>query len=119
MNALAPPTDFGPTATRQPPTNVEAEQALIGAVLINNAAWHAIGPGLAAEHFAEDIHRRIWDVASTLIREGRVASPLTLKTYLGDHDVGAGLTVPRYLARLAAEATTVVNAPDYAAHGAP
>ena len=114
MSLMVPPTEFGQPSTRQLPTNVEAEQALIGAVLVNNAAWHAIGPGLAAEHFAEKIHRRIWDVASTLIREGRVASPLTLKTYLGDHDLGAGTTVPRYLARLAADATTIVNAPDYA-----
>jgi replicative DNA helicase len=37
-----------------------------------------------------------------------------VKTYLGDHDLGDGLTTPRYLARLAAEATTIVNAPDYA-----
>ncbi len=43
-----------------------------------------------------------------------MASPLTVKTYLGDHDLGDGMTVPRYLARLAAEATTIVNAPDYA-----
>ncbi len=100
--------------TRCMPTNVEAEAALLGAVLLNNAAWHAIGPNLHTEHFWEEIHRRIWDVASTLIREGRVASPLTLKTYLGDHDLGAGMTVPHYLARLAADATTIVNAPDYA-----
>ncbi len=114
MNAMVHPADFGQATTRQLPTNVEAEQALIGAVLVNNAAWHAIGPGLSAEHFAEEIHQRIWDVTSTLIREGRVASPLTVKTYLGDHDLGDGLTIPRYLARLAAEATTIVNAPDYA-----
>ncbi len=44
MNAMVHPADFGQATTRQLPTNVEAEQALIGAVLVNNAAWHAIGP---------------------------------------------------------------------------
>ena len=115
MNVMASPTGFEEPAPRQPPANVEAERAVLGAVLINNDAWHAIGPRLSAEHFTEEIHQRIWDIASTLIREGRLASPLTVKTYLGDHDLGGGLTIPRYLARLAAEATTIINAPDYAA----
>ncbi len=98
---------------RPPPANAEAEQALLGAVLVNNAAFHAIGPRLLAEHFSEEIHQRIWTVATALITEGRVATPITLRTFLGDHDLG-GITVPQYLARLAAEATTIVNAPDYA-----
>ena len=41
-----------------------------------------------------------------------LASPITLKTFLGEHDLG-GVTVPQYLARLAAEATTIINAEDY------
>ncbi len=85
-----------PPAGRVLPHNIEAEQALLGAILINNDAWHAVGGHLTAEHFVEEIHRRIWEVASTLIREGRVASPITLKTFLGDHDLG-GITVPHYL----------------------
>ena len=58
------------------------------------------------------MHRRIFDVASQLIRAGKLASPITLKTFLGEHDLG-GVTVPQYLARLAAEATTIINAEDY------
>ena len=111
MNAYVSPS--GADAVRVPPHNVEAEAALLGAVLANNDAWHAIGGRLAPEHFAEEIHQRIFEVASALIRDGRVASPISLKTYLGDHDLG-GITVPAYLARLAAEATTIINAPDYA-----
>ena len=55
---------------------------------------------------------RIYEVATTLIRAGKVATPITLKTFLGDQDLG-GVTVSQYLARLAAEATTVINAEDY------
>src|SRR5205085_2577886 len=64
-------------------------------------------------HFFEPIHQKIFELASSLIRAGKVASPVTLKTFLPpDLDV-AGLTASQYLARLAAEATTVINAEDY------
>jgi replicative DNA helicase len=97
---------------RLAPHNIEAEQALLGAVLVNNDAFDRVSDFLRPEHFSEDVHRRIFDVAGQLIRAGKLASPITLKTFLGDHDLG-GLTVPQYLARLAAEATTVINAENY------
>jgi replicative DNA helicase len=92
---------------------VEAEQALLGAILINNDAYDRVSDFLKAEHFVEEIHRRIYDIAGSLIRGGKLASPITLKTFLGEHDLGGGLTVPQYLARLAMEATTIINANDY------
>jgi replicative DNA helicase len=97
---------------RAAPNNIDAEQALLGAVLVNNDAYYRISDFLEAAHFFEDLHRRIFEVASSLIRAGKVATPITLKTFLGDQDLG-GVTVSQYLARLAAEATTVINAEDY------
>jgi replicative DNA helicase len=97
---------------RIPPANVEAEQALIGAILINNDAFDRVSDFLRSEHFVEEIHRRIYEIAGALIRQGKLATPITLKTFLGEHDIG-GMTVPQYLARLATEATTVINAYDY------
>ena len=97
---------------RVPPHNIEAEQALLGAILVNNDAFDRVSDFLKAAHFSEDLHRRIYDVASQLIRAGKLATPVTLKTFLGDHDLG-GVTIPQYLARLAAEATTIINAEDY------
>jgi len=47
-----------------------------------------------------------------LLRAGKVATPITLKTYLPDLDLG-GVTVPQYLVRLAANATTIINAAEY------
>jgi len=99
-------------AYRAAPHNVEAEQALLGAILVNNDAFDRVSDFLRAEHFSEELHRRIFEIASQLIRAGKLATPITLKTFLGEHDLG-GLTVPQYLARLAAEATTVINAEDY------
>ena len=97
---------------RTPPHNLEAEQALLGAILINNDAFDRVSDFLRSEHFVEEIHRRIFEIAGSLIRAGKLATPVTLKTFLGDHDLG-GVTVPQYLARLAAEATTIINAYDY------
>jgi replicative DNA helicase len=98
---------------RAAPHNIEAEQALIGAILVNNEAFYRVSDFLEPQHFYEPLHQQIYELASNLIRAGKVATPITLKTFLaGDIDVG-GLNVTQYLARLAAEATTVINAADY------
>jgi replicative DNA helicase len=114
---LAERARLGASASPEPtfrlaPHNIEAEQALLGAVLVNNDAFDRVSDFLRSEHFSEEVHRRIFDVASQLIRAGKLASPITLRTFLGEHDLG-GVTVPQYLARLAAEATTIINAEDY------
>ncbi|MGC2050384.1 MAG: DnaB-like helicase N-terminal domain-containing protein, partial [Methylovirgula sp.] len=97
---------------RVPPHNIEAEQALLGAILVNNDAFDRVSDFLQAQHFSEELHRRIYDVAAQLIRAGKLATPITLKTFLGEHDLG-GVTMAQYLARLASEATTIINAADY------
>src|SRR3954468_21511120 len=98
---------------RAAPHNVEAEQALLGAILVNNESFYRVSDFLEPQHFFEPIHSKIFELAASLIRAGKVASPVTLKTFLPpDLDVG-GLTGSQYLARVAAEATTVINAEDY------
>jgi replicative DNA helicase len=98
---------------RAAPHNIEAEQALLGAILVNNEAFYRVSDFLEPKHFFEPIHQRIFELASGLIRASKVATPVTLKTFLpGDVDI-AGLSVNQYLARLAAEATTIINAEDY------
>jgi replicative DNA helicase len=98
---------------RTAPHNIEAEQALLGAILVNNESFYRVSDFLEPLHFYEPIHQQIYELASQLIRAGKVASPVTLKTFLpADFEVGA-LNASQYLARLAAEATTVINAADY------
>src|ERR1035438_3476235 len=95
------------------PHNIEAEQALLGAILVNNEAFYRVSDFLNPEHFFEPIHQKIYQLTRDLIRAGKVATPVTLKTFIGaDIDIG-GMTVSQYLARLAAEATTIINAEDY------
>jgi replicative DNA helicase len=98
---------------RTAPHNIEAEQALLGAILVNNEAFYRVSDFLEASHFYEPIHQQIYELASQLIRAGKVASPVTLKTFLpAEFEVGS-LNASQYLARLAAEATTIINAADY------
>src|SRR6185312_14773515 len=98
---------------RSAPHNIEAEQALLGAVLVNNEALYRVSDFLNPEHFFEPIHQKIYQLSRDLIRAGKVATPITLKTFLdASVDIG-GMTLGQYLARLAAEATTIINAEDY------
>ena len=94
--------------------NIEAEQCLLGAIFINNEAFARVVGLVAAEDFFEPIHHDIYIICRKLIEVGQLASPITVKTFLPTNCNIGILTVSQYLARSAAEATTVINAPDYA-----
>lgn len=112
---MAEPIPFRqPARDERPlPQNIEVEQALLGAVLLNNDAFYRVADFLKPEHFSEPLHAKLFEVCSALIRANKVANPITLKTFIpADLDV-AGVPIMVYVARLAAEATTVLNAEDY------
>src|ERR1700709_2283913 len=112
-NVLKLAPDPGTPAYRTAPHNIEAEQSVLGAILVNNDAFYRVSDFLEPKHFFEPIHQTIYETASSLVRAGKIATPVTLKTFLpADTDLG-GMTVSQYLARLAAEATTIINAHDY------
>ena len=100
------------TAYRLAPHNIDAEQALLGAILVNNEAFYRVADFLETEHFYEAVHREIYEVLGKIIRAGKTATPVTAKTFLPD-ELLEGVSMAQYLARLAAEATTVINAYDY------
>ncbi len=97
---------------RLAPHNIDAEQALLGAILVNNEAFYRVSDFLEIEHFYEPIHREIYEVLGKIIRAGKTATPITAKTFLPDELI-ENVSMAQYLARLAAEATTVINAFDY------
>lgn len=98
---------------REAPNNIEAEQALLGAILVNNEAFYRVSDFLKPIHFHEPLHRKIYEVAADFVRMGKTANPVTIKTFLPADDKVGDMTVAVYLARLAAEAVTVINAEDY------
>jgi replicative DNA helicase len=112
-NVLKLPADPNAPTYRSAPHNIEAEQSLLGAILVNNDAFYRVSDFLEPKHFFETVHQKIYETAGSLIRMGKVATPVTLKTFFpADADI-LGMTVSQYLARLAAEATTIINAQDY------
>ncbi|CAN7301682.1 replicative DNA helicase [Aminobacter sp. LjRoot7] len=98
---------------REAPNNIEAEQALLGAMLVNNDAFYRVSDFLKATHFYEPLHRKIFEVSAELIRMGKMANPVTLKTFLPADEKVGDMTVMQYLVALAANAVTVINASDY------
>jgi replicative DNA helicase len=81
---------------------------------MNNDAYRQVSAILKAEDFREDFHRRVWKTIDHMVGGmGKIASPLTIKTAIGDVDIG-GVTTGQYLARLAAEAATLSSVKDYA-----
>jgi replicative DNA helicase len=98
---------------RQAPHNIEAEQALLGAILINNESFDRVSGFLQPNHFFEPLHGRLFDVMAKLVQAGKHASPITLKTFFESEPPIGELTVAQYLGRLAANATSIINAEAY------
>ncbi len=75
------------------PHDIVTEQGLLGAVLIDNDCLGRLG-SLQPGHFFDPVHRAIYEKCRHEIREGRVASPVTLKRHFDGYDRIEGLTVP-------------------------
>ncbi len=96
------------------PSNVEAEQALLGAILINNEVYDRVAGFLQAEHFYDPVHARIYATAARRIQKNFQANAVTLKTFLEDDAGLKEIGGAAYLARLAGAAISVYSAKDYA-----
>ena len=112
-----PITHLNPTQEtadfKQMPHNIEAEQGLLGALLINNDALDQVADFLKADYFYDPVHQRIFEAIYKLVGNGNLASPVTLKTYLEMDEGLEALGGVGYLARLASNATTIANAKQY------
>ncbi|OYV49331.1 MAG: hypothetical protein B7Z78_13875, partial [Rhodospirillales bacterium 20-60-12] len=64
---------------RLPPSNLPAEQALLGALLANNKAYERVSEFLAPEHFADPVHGRIFQAIARRAEAGQIADPVTLR----------------------------------------
>lgn len=101
-------------AARELPHNIQAEQELLGAILINNNALDAVNDFLTSEHFFDPLHGRIFRASRKRILAGHKATPVTLKNvFENEEPLNEDMTVPQYLGALAANATSVINAKSY------
>ena len=96
------------------PSNIEAEQHLLGSVLVNNDIIDEISNTISSEKFYDPIHLKIYEVIENLNSKGMVANPITLKNYFeknqGLDDVGG----VEYLVKLTRFSSSVKQAIDYA-----
>jgi len=106
--------DVDAPSYRQPPHNLEIEQALLGAMLVNNEAAEQVREFLEPEHFFEPVHGRIFEAILRLIDRDHTADPVKLRPFFDNDEALKEVGGGAYLARLAAAAATIINAPDYA-----
>ena len=96
------------------PHNLEAEQALLGVVLVNNVAYERVGEILQPDHFYDPVHGRIYEAIATLINRGQIADTKTLRGLFDADPALASLGGAQYLADLASSVITIINIEDYA-----
>lgn len=95
------------------PYSIESEQALLGAIFVNNDAMSFVSDFLRKEHFYEPLHADMYEIAERLIGLGKPFTPISIMAFLPDGLVAEDMSIKQYVARVAAEATTIINARDY------
>jgi replicative DNA helicase len=98
---------------RLPPSNVQAEQALLGALLANNKAYERVSEFLSPEHFADPIHGRIFQAIARRCEAGQIADPVMLRAEFEHSGVLEEVGGTAYLAQLLGAMVGIINAGDY------
>ena len=102
-------------ATPSLPQNVEAEAALLGALMIDNRLVEDIQLRLKPHHFFEPLHGRIYEAVLRMTDKNLVANPVTLKPMFEADEAMREVGGPAYLAQLTGSGAAVIGARDFAA----
>jgi replicative DNA helicase len=98
---------------RMPPSNQEAEQALLGALLTNNKAFDKVADYLAPEHFSDAINGRVYAAIKRRLEAGQVADAITLRMDFEHNGALEEVGGTAYLAQLVSAMVGIINAGDY------
>jgi replicative DNA helicase len=93
------------------PNNIEAEQAVIGSILVSNDIFDEISTIISNINFYDPMHQKIFEAIESLIYKGMLANPITLKNYFEDEK--DDLNVPEYLVKITKFSTSVRQAVEY------
>ena len=107
-------TDHSLKSSDKMPQNIEAEQSLIGSVLFDNKVLEDLPTNFATRHFFDPLHASIFDACIFLIDNGRLADPLTLKSYLKQDDLQRDMDIEKYLSELREGVVSLSKAKFYA-----
>lgn len=95
------------------PSNTQAEQMLLGAILTNNELLNYVSEFLLSEHFFEPIHQKIYKAIEVVIEKNLIATPITLRSMLANDELFQEMEGAEYLARLITMSMMVINPIDY------
>ena len=107
-------TELSLKSSDKMPQNIEAEQSLIGSVLFDNKVLEDLPTNFATRHFFDPLHATIFDACIFLIDNGRLADPLTLKSYLKQDDLQRDIDIEKYLSELREGVVSLSKAKFYA-----
>jgi replicative DNA helicase len=93
------------------PNNIEAEQAVIGSILVSNDIFDEINTIISSINFYDPMHQKIFEAIESLIYKGMLANPITLKNYFEDEK--DDINVPEYLVKVTKFSTSVRQAVEY------
>ena len=93
------------------PNNIEAEQSVIGSILVTNEIFDEINTIISSVNFYDPMHQKIFEAIESLIYKGMLANPITLKNYFEDEK--DDLNVPEYLVKITKFSTSVRQAVEY------
>ena len=93
------------------PNNIDAEQAVIGSILVSNDIFDEIGTIISSINFYDPMHQKIFEAIESLVYKGMLANPITLKNYFEDEK--DDLNVPEYLVKITKFSTSVRQAIEY------
>ena len=103
------------SSTQALPQNIEAEAALLGALMIDNRLVEDVQLKLKAHHFFEPLHGRIYEAVLRMTDGNRVANPVTLRPMFEADEAMKEVGGPSYLAQLTGSGAAVIGARDFAA----
>jgi replicative DNA helicase len=93
------------------PNNIEAEQSVIGSILVTNEIFDEISTIISSINFFDPMHQKIYSAIESLIYKGMLANPITLKNYFEDEK--DDLDVPEYLVKITKFSTSVRQSIEY------
>ena len=95
------------------PNNIEAEQAVIGSILVSNDIFDDVSIIIDNKKFYDPVHQKIFAAIQNLISKGMLANPITLKNYFENDNSLAELEGHEYLVKLTKFSTTIRQAIEY------
>ena len=93
------------------PNNIEAEQAVIGSILVQNETFDEINTIVSSVNFYDPMHQSIFSAIESLIYKGMLANPITLKNYFENEK--DEINIPEYLVKITKFSTTSRQAIEY------